>query len=307
MNKILIITGPTASGKTDFAILCAKKFNGEIISTDSMAIYKDLNIGTAKPTAEEQAEVKHHLVDIVEANAEFSVQQFARIANEKIDEISKKGKLPILVGGTGLYIRSIIYPYSFCSTPKDEEIRKYYTDILKEKGKEFLFNLLLEKDVNFAIKLHINDTKRVIRALEISTINGENKEKLNFCESEEKPKYDYTFVSLDFPREKLYERINFRVDKMFEKGLLGEVSSLLKEGRINRDCQSMQAIGYKELFRYFDKELSLNETKELIKKNTRNYAKRQLTFIRGFKDVFWFDPQEGMEKALNYIKEKIGH
>ncbi|NCB48630.1 MAG: tRNA (adenosine(37)-N6)-dimethylallyltransferase MiaA [Clostridia bacterium] len=304
MKKILIITGPTASGKTDFSIICAKKFNGEIISADSMAIYKDLNIGTAKPTAQEQTQVKHHMIDIVEAKSEFSVQQFATLANKKIDEILKKGKLPILVGGTGLYIKSIIYPYSFCSTPKDEKIREYYNNILKEKGKEFLFNLLLEKDASLANKLHINDTKRVIRALEIREVNGENNENLNFCESEEKPSFDYTLVSLDFPREKLYERINFRVEKMFDKGLLDEVLSLIKEGKIERNCQSMQAIGYKELFKYFDKELSLNEAKELIKKNTRNYAKRQLTFIRGFKDVFWFDPQNEIDKALNYIQEK---
>ena len=306
MNKILIITGPTASGKTDFAIKCAKMFNGEIISTDSMAIYKDLNIGTAKPTEDEQTQAKHHLINIIEAKDEFSVQKFVEMAKNKIEEITKRGKLPILVGGTGLYIRSLIYPYSFCSTPKDEKIREYFNNILKEKGKEFLYNLLLEKDANVSKKFHINDTKRVIRALEISTINGENKEKLYIDETKEKPIYDYTLISLDFPREKLYERINLRVDKMFEQGLTDEVLNLLKNGKIDKNSQSMQAIGYKELFRYFDKELSLNETKELIKKNTRNYAKRQLTFIRGFKDVFWFEPQEGTDKAISYIKEKIG-
>jgi len=305
MNKILIITGPTASGKTNFAILCAKKFNGEIISADSMAIYKDLNIGTAKPTLKEQSQAVHHLVDIVEANAEFSVSQFAQMAQQKIDEIFKKGKLPILVGGTGLYIRSLIYPYSFCSSPKNEEIREHFNLILKEKGKEFLFNLLQEKDAVSATKIHLNDTKRVIRALEICTLNGENKAKLNVGENE-LPRYDYVLLALDFPREKLYERINQRVENMFSQGLLGEVQTLLKEGKVDRNCQSMQAIGYKELFKFFDNELTLSKTKELIMKNSRNYAKRQLTFIRGFKEVFWFNPQDEIEKALSFIQEKIG-
>lgn len=251
MNKILIITGPTASGKTDFAILCAKMFNGEIISADSMQIYKDLNIGTAKPTVEDLAQAKHHLVDIIEANAEFSVQQYVEKAQQKIGEILENGKLPILVGGTGLYIRSLIYPYSFCSTLKDEDIRQNFNKILEEKGKEYLFSLLQEKDSVSATKLHMNDTRRVIRALEICTIMSESKSNLNFGENE-KPRYDHILIALDFPREKLYERINLRVEKMFKQGLLDEVKKLLKGSKIDKNCQSMQAIGYKELFKYFD-------------------------------------------------------
>lgn len=303
MKKILIITGPTASGKTDFAILCAKKLNGEIISADSMQIYRDLNIGTAKPTSEEQSQVKHHLVDIVEANAEFSVQQFVQNAQQKIDEILAKGKLPIVVGGTGLYIKSLIFPYSFCSAKKDEKIREFYNNVLKEKGNDFLFSILQEKDESSAKKIHKNDTKRVVRALEILTINnGQNKTELNDGE-ENKPRYDYTLLAINYPREKLYERINLRVDKMFEQGLLNEVKNLLEKGKIKKSCQSMQAIGYKELFEYFENKLSLSETIELIKKKTRNYAKRQLTFIRGFKNVIWVDAEE-KEKTLSFLQKK---
>ncbi len=304
MTKILVITGPTASGKTDFAISCAKNFNGEIISADSMQIYKYLNIGTAKPTDDEKCQAVHHLVDIVNPDEEFSVQQFVTLAQEKIADIFSRDKLPIVVGGTGLYIKSLLFPYSFCSAPKNTKIREEYSRILTEKGKDFLFEILLKKDPISAQKIHKNDTKRVIRALEILETQGENKTSRNIADSII-PRYDYLLVAIDYPREKLYERINARVDKMFEQGLINEVGTLKNSGKIHEKNQSMQAIGYKELFKYFSSELTLDETKELIKKNTRNYAKRQLTFIRGFKNVLWITPQNDKNEALNIIKQKL--
>lgn len=304
MKKILIISGPTASGKTDFAIECAKRFNGEIISADSMQIYKNLDIGTAKATFEEQSQAVHHLLDIVEPNGEFSVQQFVEKASSAIEDIFHRGKLPILVGGTALYIKSLIQPYSFCSAPKNEQIRAKYLKILEEKGKEFLYNILLEKDPIACSKIHMNDTKRVIRALEICESNTQNKTELNAVDSNI-PRYDSVFVILNLPREELYERINERVDKMFSLGLLNEVESLLKAHKIDQTCQSMQAIGYKELFQYFDKSLTLDETKDLIKKHSRNYAKRQITFLKSFKNAIWFNPKTQREEALLFVKENL--
>lgn len=305
MNKILIITGPTASGKTDFAISCAKKFNGEIISADSMQIYRNLNIGTAKATTHEQSQVPHHLIDILEPNAEFSVQQFVKKAKEKISEISAKGKLPIIVGGTGLYIKSLIYPYSFGKTAKNEQVREHFNLILKEKGNDFLFDLLRKKSPDMAAKIHKNDTKRVIRALEILS-NESNQTKQIMQDEDSTPRYDHVLIALDFPREELYDRINRRVEKMFDEGHLIEVLSLYKAGKIDQKCQSMQGIGYKELFSFFAGESTLEETKDLIKKNTRNYAKRQFTFFRGMENVIWLNlKKEGIDSAIKLLKEKL--
>lgn len=297
MGKILIITGATATGKTAFAIECAKELNGEIISCDSMQIYRLLDIGTAKPTLEEQSAVPHHLIDVVDAGDEFSVQQFVTLASKKIEEIESRGKLPIIVGGTGLYIRSLIYPYSFCSSKKDEKIRNELNKILDEKGGDYLYSMLENVDMESAKKIHKNDTKRVIRALEIFKTTGKKKSEQTI--EEVKPRYDYALVALTMPREKLYERINKRVDLMFEIGLENEISNLLKNGVVNKNSQSMSAIGYKEFFDYFEGKKSIDETRELIKKNSRNYAKRQETFIRGFKDAKWF---EDKSEALSYVK-----
>lgn len=300
MEKILIITGATATGKTAFAIECAKLLNGEIISCDSMQIYRNLDIGTAKPTLAEQQSVPHYLINVVDANKEFSVQQFVNLAQEKITDIISRGKLPIIVGGTGLYIRALIYPYSFCSSQKNEQVREKLNDILNKKGATYLYSMLKEVDNDSAMKIHPNDTKKVIRALEIFETTGVPKSKQNV--GEDSPRYDYEMIALTMPREILYERINNRVDLMFEMGLENEISTLLKAGKVSRNSQSMSAIGYKEFFDYFDKKITLDEVKQLIKQHSRNYAKRQETFIRGFKDAHWFDDKS---KALKYIKEKF--
>lgn len=300
MEKIFIITGATATGKTAFAIECAKLLNGEIISCDSMQIYKNLDIGTAKPTLDEQNAIPHHLIDIVDAGENFSVQQYVTLAQEKITDITSRGKLPIVVGGTGLYIKSLIYPYTFCSSQKDTKIRENLNKILAEKGKDYLYAMLKEVDCKSATKIHPNDTKKVIRALEIYQTTGTKKSEQTL--EEESPRYDYTIIALTMPREKLYERINKRVDLMFDLGLENEIANLINNGQVDRNSQSMSAIGYKEFFDYFDKKVTLDEAKELIKKHSRNYAKRQETFIRGFKDAIWF---EDKNEALRYIKEKF--
>lgn len=302
-NTILIITGPTATGKTKLAIECANKYNGEIISADSMQIYKELNIGTAKADKEELSQAKHHLIDCVEPNDDFSVQQFVERAEDVINKLFKENKLPIIVGGTGLYIKSLIYPYSFCKAPKDEKIREKYNNLLLEKGNEYIYNLLKEKDPVATEKIHLNDTKRVIRALEIYEITGKAKTEMNT--EQQKQKYNCIFIALNLPREELYERINFRVDKMFEQGLLNEIETILKQNKANKDSQSMQAIGYKEFFDYFDKKISFEELKELICKNSRNYAKRQITFIKGFENVNWFNPLTEKEQIFKFIEKEL--
>lgn len=302
-NTILIITGPTATGKTELAIDLAKKYNGEIISADSMQIYKYLDIGTAKPTLEEQNKVKHHLIDFVEPNKEYSVQQYVEEADNIIQKLFKESKLPIIVGGTGLYIKSLIYPYTFCSAPKDEEVRNKYKDLLAKEGKEYIYNLLLTKDSEAASKIHCNDTKRVIRALEINELTGKKKSDLNV--EDNNYRYNVIFIALNLPREQLYERINDRVVKMFKLGLLNEVENVINANLASFDDQSMQAIGYKEFLKYFNKEITIEELIELISKNSRNYAKRQITFIKGFKDVNWFNPIEERNQIFSFVEKGL--
>lgn len=302
MPKILIIAGATASGKTGLAIECARKFNGEIISADSMQIYKDLNIGTAKPTESEQKLCPHHLIDVVEPNANYSVQEFVTMARGKIEDVFSRGKLPIVVGGTGLYIKSLVSPYSFCSAPKNEEIHKKYEDFLEKNGKEKLFELLKERDPVASKRIHLNDTKRVIRALEIIDISGKTKTEQT---QEAGTAIENFMVILSRDREELYSRINARVEEMFEMGLEKEIKTLLNNGKVDKDCQSMQAIGYKEFFKYFDGEIDFSTLKEQIKQHSRNYAKRQETFFRGsFKDAVWVNPTD-KNKIFELIKDNI--
>ena len=303
-KTILIITGPTASGKSDIAIECAKKFNGEIISCDSMQIYKDLDIGTAKVTSEEQALAIHHLINITTPDKEFSVQEYVSNAKQKIDDICIRKKLPIIVGGTGLYIKSLIYPYSFCSAPKNEKIREEYNNFLKKHGVDALYELLKQKDYNASLKIHKNDTKRVIRALEICDSTGNKKTDLNLNDKTEEL-YNTIFIVLNFDREKLYEKINYRVDKMFDLGLLEEFTNVIDKYNLDESHQSMQAIGYKELFDFVSNKATLEETKEKIKKNTRNYAKRQITFMKGFKNAVWFNVLTDKNKIFDYISNNI--
>jgi tRNA dimethylallyltransferase len=280
-NKILIICGPTASGKTALAVECAKLLNSEVVSADSMYIYKSLNIGTAKPTEVEMQGIKHHLIDVITPFDNFTVNDYKNMAQPIIDKLISKGKIPIICGGTGFYINSILFDLSYGFGEGNLKLREKYNLLAQERGNEYVYNILKEYDPETAEKLHFNDLKRVIRALEILD-NGVKKSDIK---DELTPKYDYHAYTIAHSRETLYDRINKRVDIMFDNGLLDEMSALIENGiTINNQC--MQAIGYKEIFEYLNGQATLEQTKEKIKLNTRHYAKRQITFFKKFNVTF---------------------
>ena len=274
-KKIIIICGPTASGKTALAVECAKLLNSEVISADSMYIYKGLNIGTAKPTVEEMQGVKHHVIDVVEPSETFTVSDYKNIAKPIIDNLISQNKIPIICGGTGFYINSILYDLSYGNGQGNPKIREKYKTLAIEHGNHFVYDILQKYDPESAKKLHFNDLKRVIRALEIYESGIK---KSDICD-ELKPNYNYSAYSVDYDRETLYDRINKRVDLMVNLGLIDEIKTLLDSG-IKKDNQCMQAIGYKEILDFLDGNLNLTQAIETIKLNTRHYAKRQITFFK---------------------------
>lgn len=274
--KIVIITGPTAVGKSDAAVEAALRFNGEVVGADSMQIYRHMNIGTGKITPSEMRGVTHHMIDVAELDEDYSVGRYVIEARTAIDNISRRGKLPILVGGTGMYINSLLFNHSFAGAPKDEDIRNKLKRLAELEGGEKLYLRLKEVDPISAGAININDTKRIIRALEIYEITG--KPRSAFID-ELVPAYDYLLIVLTDEREALYERIERRVDNMIASGLEDEVKGLYKY----KNCNSMQAIGYKEMIAYLDGEISLTQAIEDVKQNSRRYAKRQLTYFRGMK------------------------
>lgn len=288
-NSILIV-GPTASGKSDVAILLAKKLNGEIINTDSMQIYDDMQIGTARPTTEEERGVRHHLFGFLPIDSEYSVSLYRKDAENSFNEILSRGNLPIFVGGTGLYANSLISNLSYGNSMKDEALRTKYNEMAEKEGKEAVYKILLKLDPKAAEKISPNDIKRVIRAIEICTLSNGKKSDIdtmqNIMQSPIKP----LIIGINYPREQLYERINLRVDKMIEKGLLQEASEIYNK-HLN-DTQSVSAIAYKELFPYFRGEKSLEECVNLLKQKTRNYAKRQITWFKKTPNLIWFDKSE---------------
>ncbi len=294
MPKILVICGPTASGKTEFAVNCALALHSEIISADSMLVYRDLNIGTAKPTEEEKRGVPHHLIDVGEPSENFSVSDYEKSALPVTEKLLSLKKTPIVCGGTGFYIRALLYKSQFGNAGADERIRKKYEQILFENGKDYLHNLLREKDPESAEILHPNDTKRVIRALEIFDITGKKK-----SEQQDRPvpRFDFVSVSIDYPREILYNRIDSRVDKMFSSGLTDEVRSLLSRG-ISPKSQCMQGIGYKEVAEGIKQGLPEEDIRELVKKNTRNYAKRQITFFKRMQNHIFLPPERATAEEV---------
>lgn len=310
MNKLVILTGPTAVGKTHLSIQLAKKINGEIISADSIQVYKGMDIGSAKITKEETDGIPHHLIDILEPKEEFNVHIFKKLATKAINDISSRGKIPIIVGGTGFYIQAVLYDINFDDTETDYEYREYLEQLAKDKGNAFLHDMLKEVDPESAAAIHCNNLKRVIRALEYYKQTGKKISEHNEKERENKSPYNFAYFVLNDKRDKLYNRINQRVDIMFDNGLLKEMETLIAKG-YTRDLVSMQGIGYKELFNYFDGKTSLDETKELIKKNTRHFAKRQLTWFRREKDVtmlnideFNYDRLKVLNEMLNFLKNK---
>lgn len=294
MAKVLVICGATASGKTALSVACAKAFNGEIISADSLLVYKGLNIGTAKPSLEERQGVSHHLIDVVSPKESFSVSDYEAIALPIVERLLEEGKMPIICGGTGFYINSILYKSQFGNVGANEEIRLKYEEIAKTHGNESVHAILQEKDPESAKKLHPNDLKRVIRALEIFDVTGKAKSEQQDVLT---PRFDFVSVSIEYPRDKLYNRINLRVDEMFKQGLIEEVQGLLNDG-VTEEMQCMQGIGYKEVAEGVRLGATEEEIKELIKKNTRNYAKRQQTFFKRMQNHTFLTPDKATAEEV---------
>ena len=288
MAKVLVICGATASGKTALSVACAKRFNGEIISADSLLVYKGLDIGTAKPNVEEREGVPHYMIDVVSPKQSFSVSDYERQALPIVESLLSEGKLPIICGGTGFYIQSLLYKSQFGNVGANGQLREKYENLAKEHGKEYVHAILAEKDGESASKLHPNDIKRVIRALEIYDSTGRAK---SAQQDKPIPRFDFVALSVNYPREVLYERINRRVDAMFDCGLIEEVKGLLSTG-VSEEMQCMQGIGYKEVAEGLRIGAKIEELKELIKKNTRNYAKRQQTFFKRMQNHVYLSPEE---------------
>ena len=294
MPKVLVVCGATASGKTALAVACAKQLNTEIISADSLLVYRGLNIGTAKPTEEEKNGIVHHLIDVVAPTQEFSVNDYEKTALPIVERLLNEGKTPIICGGTGFYINSLLYKSQFGNVGANEEIRAKYERILIENGNEYLHGLLKEKDSQSAEILHPNDTKRVIRALEIFDVTGKKKSEQNDTAI---PRFEFVCVSIDYPRSELYARIDLRVEKMFEYGLKDEVLSLLANG-VGEQAQCMQGIGYKEIVEGIKNGQTDNEIKEIIQRNTRNYAKRQITFFKRMRNHYYLSPDNATTEEV---------
>ena len=296
--KVIVICGPTASGKTALSIELAKKINGEIISCDSMQIYKYMDIGTAKPTLEEQKEVKHHLIDFVEPNQRYSVAEYKKDAEKSIEEILSKGKTPIIVGGTGLYVDSLIYGIEYPEIELDEEYRKQLEKEIEEKGLESLYNKAKEIDSKAMEKISPNDKKRIMRVVEIYKATGKTKTEQEIESRTHEVKYDYKVFAIKMDREKLYERINKRVDLMVKKGLIEEVQNILK--KYDKFPTAMQGLGYKEVVEYLDGKTTKEEMIDKIKMQTRRYAKRQITWFKKKKQTVWIENNE-LSKILEVI------
>lgn len=303
-EKVAVIIGPTAVGKTKLSIDLAKALNGEIISGDSMQIYRTMDIGTAKVTKEEMDGIPHYMVDIKNPEDSFSVAEFQERVRKHIREITERGKLPIIVGGTGLYIQSVLFDYQFTDDAGDNIYREQMEKLALERGVEYVHKKLQEVDPESAERIHANNVRRVIRALEIFHTTGE-KMSDQLEKQENELLYDVSLIGLTMDREMLYDRINLRVDIMMDQGLLEEVEGLYNRGI--RDCQSIQAIGYKEIYDYFEDRVSLEEAVSQLKTNSRRYAKRQLTWFHNKMDVTWFDVTGGEKTSeiLRYIEGKL--
>ncbi|MBE2910436.1 tRNA (adenosine(37)-N6)-dimethylallyltransferase MiaA [Anoxybacillus flavithermus] len=303
-KKVVVLIGPTAVGKTKMSIQLAKRLNGEIINGDSMQVYKGLDIGTAKIRQEETEGIPHHLLDIKEPHESFSVAEFQTLARSLIKDITKRGKLPIIVGGTGLYIQSVIYDYQFSDAPSND----LYRQSLERCSPGELYEQLKRIDPLSAERIHPNNVRRVIRALEIYHCTGKTMTEW-LKEQKRQLVYNVALIGLTMEREKLYARINQRVDQMIDQGLIEEVKRLYEQGL--RDCQAIQAIGYKELYAYFDGMLTLKEAIEQLKQNSRRYAKRQFTWFRNQMPVQWFDMTDDtiferrVNEILHYIEGKF--
>lgn len=303
-QKVIVIAGPTASGKTSLGVDLAKRVDGEVISGDSMQIYKDMSVGTAKPTIEEMNGIPHYLIDFVLPNERYSVANFKKDAEEKIADILARGKIPIIVGGTGLYIDSVIYGIEYPELEYDEDYRNELMEIAKtDEGLSRLYEEAKQIDAEAIEKISSNDRKRIIRILEIYKATGKNKTDMEIASRSGGIKYDYKVFAINMDRENLYERINLRVDLMIEKGLIDEVKSLID--KYDYFPTAMQGLGYKEVVQYIDGNLTKEEMIDKIKQETRRYAKRQLTWFRKNKDIIWLDGLDDREKNISIILDNI--
>lgn len=307
-KPLIIITGPTAVGKTDISIRIAKKLDGEIISADSMQVYRHMDIGTAKIRPEEMQGVRHHLIDCLAPYEEFNIYLFKEMADRAVEDILSRGKMPIIVGGTGFYIQSVLKNVDFSEEEKDTDYREKLRRIADEQGAEILHDMLSKVDPAAADKIHANNVKRVIRALEYYEQTGMKISEHNEAESEKESPFDYLYFVMNNDREVLYERIERRIDKMMEDGLVDEVKRLRQMG-CTKDMVSMKGLGYKEIFAYLDGEISLEEAVYILKRGTRHFAKRQLTWFKREKDVIWMnypDFHNKKESIQDAMLKKIG-
>ncbi len=301
MNRVIVIVGPTASGKTNLSIELAKRMNGEIISADSMQIYKYMDIGTAKPTKEEMQDISHYLIDEVLPNEDFNVVRFKELAEKYIDNILEKGKQPIVAGGTGLYISSLINNINFSESESDWELREALKKEAEEFGPEYLHKKLQEVDPNSALSIHPNNIKRVIRALEVYYQTQKPISYHNEMSRSIPPKYQFVLVGLNMDRQVLYERINKRVDIMIQNGLVDEVKGLVDQGYAD-SIISMQGIGYKEILEFLRNNITLEQAIDNIKQGTRRYAKRQITWFKRIHGINWFNV-DNCGNNINVINE----
>ena len=302
-EKVIVICGPTASGKTSLSIELAKKINGEIVSADSMQIYKDMDIGTAKPTLEEMQGIKHYLIDFVSPDERYSVADYKKDAKKAIREIIKKGKTPIVVGGTGLYVDSLIYEIEYPEIEFDEKYREELEKRVDKEGLDKLYEEAKNIDEKAIEKISKNDKKRILRILEIYHATGKNKTEQEIESRKKEVEFDYHVFAINWDREKLYERINKRVDLMIEQGLINEVKEILK--KYNNFPTAMQGLGYKEVVDYLNGVLTKEEMIEKIKMETRRYAKRQLTWFRKNKQTIWLKGKDNLQNNIKIILEGI--
>jgi len=301
--KVIVICGPTASGKTALSIELAKKMDGEIVSADSMQIYKDMDIGSAKPTKEEMDGIKHYLLDFVSPEDRYSVADYKKDATLAINEIIQKGKTPIVVGGTGLYIDSLIYNIDYPEIEFDEEYRKSLEKRAEEEGLQKLYEEAKQIDEQAMKNISQNDQKRILRVLELYHQTGKTKTEQEIESRKNEVPYDYYVFALNMDREKLYDRINKRVDIMVEQGLIEEVESIIK--KYSSYPTAMQALGYKEIKEYLNRDTTKEEAIETVKQETRRYAKRQLTWFRKNKQTIWLDALDKKEENIRKILEEI--
>lgn len=309
-KPLVVLTGPTAAGKTELSIQLAKKINGEIISADSMQVYRRMDIGSAKITKKEMQGVPHYLIDVLEPVEEFNVVVFQKMAKAAMEEIYARQHIPLIVGGTGFYIQAILNDISFTETKTDESYRKNLEQMALEQGAKWLHDQLKSVDAKAAEEIHPNNIKRVIRALEFYKETGNKISEHNEAERKKQSQYNFAYFVLNMDRKKLYDRIDFRVDQMLEQGLIDEVKKLQAEG-CHEDMVSMQGLGYKEILAYLQGKCTLEEAIYILKRDTRHFAKRQLTWFRRERDVCWiekeafqYDEKKMLDGMLQILREK---